>query len=139
MRRFSVSDIARETGVSAHTLRYYERIGLLPEVERAASSGHRRYHERHVHWIRFLRRLRSAGMPIATMRRYVALAQAGDASRPERMAILEAHRNEVARQIEELQAHLDVLDRKLKTGCSPRREEEAEEPRSRRGARRSQT
>ncbi len=117
----SVSDVAQQTGVSAHTLRYYERIGLIPEVERT-SSGHRRYGERHIRWVRFLRRLRSAGMPIAKMRRYVALITAGDDSSEERFELLAAHREDVVRRIEELQTHLEILDRKLKRGCGPDRE-----------------
>lgn len=117
----SIGEVARRTGVSAHTLRYYERVGLLPEVERAESS-HRRYGERHVRWVRFLCRLRSAGMPIATMQRYVALAMAGEATLAQRHEMLAVHRREVVERIAQLEAHLEVLDRKLRRGCGPEHE-----------------
>jgi len=68
----SIQEFSRVTGLSSHTLRYYEGAGLMPRVERNA-SGHRRYSERHEGWVRFLRHLRLAGMSIATIRRYVAL------------------------------------------------------------------
>jgi DNA-binding transcriptional MerR regulator len=73
---FTIGEVAKETGKSTHTLRYYERVGLIPQVERS-SNGHRRYTEDHVTWIRFLDRLRLSGMPIHRMQEYAALVQAG--------------------------------------------------------------
>ena len=120
--RLTISDLARETGVTPHTLRYYERLGLIPEVERSGEGRHRRYSRRHVGWIRFLRRLRSAEMPIKKLRQYVALMNDGEATAGERLTLLAAHREDVAAKIGELAAHLEILDGKLQRGCGPHRE-----------------
>jgi len=122
--KLTISDLADRTGVSAHTLRYYETAGLLPEVDRAPSSGHRRYAPWHERWVRFLRKLRSAGMPVRQMREYVtAYLDGEEASWPRRRTILAEHRERVAARIAELEAHLAVLDRKLARGCDPSLEE----------------
>ncbi len=119
----SISELAREADISTHTLRYYERIGLMPETERTVVGRHRRYSQRYVGWIRFLRRLRATGMPIRMVRQYVALIDRGEEeSWDARRRILADHREDVARQIKELQSHLVSLDRKLDRGCSPNRE-----------------
>ncbi|MEM7352867.1 MAG: MerR family transcriptional regulator [Acidobacteriota bacterium] len=121
--RLSISELARATEVSTHTLRYYEKIGLMPAVERTLSGGHRRYSRRYVGWVRFLRRLRAAGMPVNVLRQYVeALNRDEEGSWPARRKILVTHRDEVAQQIERLQDHLMALDRKLEKGCDPGRE-----------------
>jgi DNA-binding transcriptional MerR regulator len=73
----TISDAARASGVSAHTLRYYERAGLLDPVDRAA-SGHRRYAEEDLARIQFLTKLRSTGMPIRQIREYAELMRGGD-------------------------------------------------------------
>ena len=57
----SIGELAEATGVSRDTLRYYEKEGLVPHPERSARGGHRMYDQRHIGWIRFLRRLRSTG------------------------------------------------------------------------------
>ena len=62
----TIAELADATGVSAHTLRYYEKMGLVPLVERDASSGHRRYRAGHAQWIAFLRNLARVGCPFAT-------------------------------------------------------------------------
>src|SRR4051812_41032793 len=79
----TIAEAAERTGVSTHTLRYYERIGALRELPRRAPSGHRRYTERDVGWIVLLTCLRATGMPIATMLRYAELAREGTASAAE--------------------------------------------------------
>ena len=83
----TIRDVARETGLSVHTLRYYERIGLIPPVERA-ESGHRRYRDKDIAWFEFLRKLRATGMPIRKVREYVALQQQGDETLRERFELL---------------------------------------------------
>lgn len=108
----TVQQVAQKTGLSEHTLRYYERIGLLMPVDRAA-NGHRRYSEEDMDWIRFIRRLRSAGMPIAAVQNYVALQRRGGATLSQRLELLKAHRQAVQQQIRELSEHLTVLDRKI--------------------------
>jgi DNA-binding transcriptional MerR regulator len=130
----SIHEFSRITGVSSHTLRYYERAGLMPRVERNA-GGHRRYGERHERWVEFLRHLRTAGMSIATIRRYVALLDQGRAGDPQRMALLREHRDDLAGRLEHLKHHLAAIDRKLRDGCGPD-VERARHRRRNRGAKR---
>ena len=108
----TVQQAADETGLSAHTIRYYERIGLIPHIERAA-NGHRRYTEDDIGWIEFLKCLRSTGMPISEMQRYVELQQEGDATLHDRLALLEAHRRRINAKIQELNAFLASIECKL--------------------------
>jgi DNA-binding transcriptional MerR regulator len=108
----TIADAARATGVSAHTLRYYERAGLIDGVDRAA-SGHRRYHEGDLAWIETLLCLRSTGMPIAGIRRYAELVRAGAGNERERLALLEEHRAAVRAELAEVQRHLAFVERKI--------------------------
>jgi DNA-binding transcriptional MerR regulator len=108
----SISDAADATGLTAHTLRYYERAGLLDQVERDA-SGHRRYDERSIEWIVLCTRLRATGMPIRLIRQYAELVRAGEGNEPERLALLEAHREEVRRQLVEVENNLALIDYKI--------------------------
>lgn len=115
----TIRELSDATGVSAHTLRYYEQAGLMPPVARDPGNGHRRYEERHVRWVAFLRRLRSAGMPIAQVRSYVEMVRRGPIGNAGRMEILAEHRERVMKRIEELRGHLVLLDAKLARGCGP--------------------
>jgi DNA-binding transcriptional MerR regulator len=108
---FTIADVAERTGVSAHALRYYERIGLL-EVGRQA-SGHRRYTEHDVERVVFITRLRATAMPIREIQRYFALVGAGPATEDERLALLEAHRAGVRARLRELEVALDAIERKI--------------------------
>ena len=87
---FPIRDFAARTGLTAHTLRYYERIGLLDPVERS-SSGHRRYSPEDATRVEFLTRQRAAGMPIAETRRFAALRRQGAVTVRKRLELLEAH------------------------------------------------
>jgi DNA-binding transcriptional MerR regulator len=108
----TISDAARLSGVTAHTLRYYERAGLLDPVDRAA-SGHRRYAEEDLARIAFLTKLRSTGMPIRKIREYADLMRRGESTHGARMALLEAHRDAVRAHLEETARNLDLIDRKI--------------------------
>ena len=108
----TVQQVAEKTGLSEHTLRYYERVGLIPPIQRA-SNGHRRYTEEDIGWLNFVRRLRSAGMPIAQVQRYVMLQRQGGSTLAERLEMLKEHRRAVQQQIDELSEHLQVLDYKI--------------------------
>lgn len=109
----TIAEAAERSGVSTHTLRYYERIGALREPPERAPSGHRRYTERDLSWIELLTRLRSTGMPIATMLRYAELAREGNATATDRKALLLAHRAEVAARVEQLRHDLEMIDYKI--------------------------
>lgn len=112
MTQFSIGQAARATGLTEDTLRYYERLGLLLEVQRA-DSGHRRYSEDELSWIGFVQRLRGTGMSLGRIKQYVALWQQGEHTVPERKALLEAHADEVEAQLAILQASLEVINLKL--------------------------
>ena len=109
--RFHIGRLARETGRSAHTIRWYEQQGLMPGVTRDA-GGRRVYTEQHIGWLLFLDRLRFAGMPVREMRRYATLASQGKKTLRQRMELLEAHRVRTAAQIDGLQAALRLIERK---------------------------
>ena len=108
----TIQEAAEKTGLTVHTLRYYERIGLLMPIGRAA-NGHRRYSQQDISLIRTLNLWRQTGMPLVDLQRYVKLIQEGDATAGERRALLEAHRKTVVSQIEELQATLQLIDFKI--------------------------
>jgi DNA-binding transcriptional MerR regulator len=109
----TISDAARAVGVSAHTLRYYERAGLmLDPVERTAAT-HRRYTDEDLRWVLLLTRLRATGMPIRRVREYADLVRAGAGNERERLELLEAHREAVLVQLEEIQRSLAALDAKI--------------------------
>lgn len=107
-----IGELAKRSGLSAHTIRYYERIGLLPYADRDGSSQ-RDYDATILTWIAFLRRLKATGMPIREMVSYAELRNRGPITEPERRALLEQHRDRVSAHIADLQANLLVLDAKI--------------------------
>ena len=107
-----MAEAAREAGVSAHTLRYYERAGLLARVERNG-SGHRRFTPEDIEWVVMVTRLRATGMPIRRIREYAELVWAGEGNERERLAIMEAHREEVLERLAEIQRNLELIDFKI--------------------------
>ena len=98
--------------MTAHTLRYYERVGLIQPVERAR-NGHRRYSDADEAWIHFLHCMRATSMPIREMQRYAELRELGDATSLERRKILEDHQAGIAAQIVELQQAHALLTHKI--------------------------
>lgn len=109
---FSIRQVADKTGLSSHTLRYYETMGLLPGVERA-DNGHRRYSDEDVEWIQFLLCLRATNMPIADMQTFTEMTLQGDETIPARRALLARHRERVLAQISELQRVLAHVEHKI--------------------------
>lgn len=108
----TIEEASALTGVSRDTLRYYERIGLLPRVARAA-NGHRRYSEDDLGWVRFLTLLRGTDMPIQDMLRIVELTRAGDHTIPDRLALLRRHRDGLVERLDRMQRHLDAINLKI--------------------------
>jgi DNA-binding transcriptional MerR regulator len=108
----TVAQMAEASGVTAHTLRYYEHAGLIRPVARNAGNQ-RRYSAADVEWVAFLLRLRQTGMPIARMREYADLRQLGDTTIEERVHLLEAHQITVREQMALLRTHADALDAKM--------------------------
>ncbi len=107
-----ISDLAKRCGLSAHTLRYYERIGLLPYADRDR-SGQRDYDASILSWIEFLGRLKTTGMPIRDMLLYATLAGRGKATFSERREMLREHRERVRAHVADLETCLRVLDGKI--------------------------
>ena len=108
----SIAEVAERTGLTAHTLRYYERDGLMLGVGRN-TAGHRAYTEDDLGWITLITRLRSTGMPIREVRRYAELVRAGEGNEHVRLELLRAHRDRVRAQLEVTAAHLDAIEFKV--------------------------
>ncbi len=109
---FSIQQVAQQTGLSIDTLRYYERIGLLEPVRRA-SSGHRRYRQKDLDWLRLLIDLKETGMPLAEMIHFAQLRRQGDATATERLLILEQHQRTLEQQMQKLEQHRSALRQKI--------------------------
>jgi DNA-binding transcriptional MerR regulator len=108
----TIADAAKASGLSAHTLRYYERAGLLDPIGRD-DSGHRRYSEADLERIAFLTKLRSTGMPIRDVRRYAELLNRGVGTERQRMALLESHRDAVRALLAETARNLELIEWKI--------------------------
>ena len=103
----TIAEVSRMFEISADTLRYYERIGLLPAVPRTSGGI------RDLGWIEFIKCMRGAGLPIEALIEYVALFQQGDASAQARLEILKEQRTLLRKRLEEMQATLKRLDTKI--------------------------
>ncbi len=108
----TIKEASQVTGVSADTLRYYERIGLIPAVPRN-ESGIRNYDETSIGWINFIKCMRGAGLPIEALIEYVALCKEGDKTEASRKAILVEQRDILQQHIESLQKTLVKLNYKI--------------------------
>lgn len=100
---YTIHEVAQRSGLSIPTLRYYEEIGLVPDVRRDASSGHRRYSADTVQIIESLANLRAVGMSIEEMRTYLTLRERGDETAVEKRDLFQAHAEDVGKQIARLQ------------------------------------
>ena len=109
----TIGEAADRTGVSVHTLRYYERAGLIVSPVDRTSGGRRRYRHLDLKWIVICTKLRALGMPIRGIRRYAELVAAGPGNETERLELLEAHRAEVLANIAEMQENLKMVDHKI--------------------------
>jgi len=109
----SIAEVSDLLDVSAHTLRYYEKIGLVA-VDRD-SSGHRVYGPESIRRLVFLARMRISGMAIRDLQHYVELVDAGEGTVPERLDMLLEHRDTVRRQIKELTLSLAATEYKIAT------------------------
>ncbi|MFJ1895092.1 MULTISPECIES: MerR family transcriptional regulator [unclassified Streptomyces] len=118
--QYTISEVVAFTGLTAHTLRWYERIGLMPHVDRS-HTGQRRFTNRDLDWLTFVGKLRLTGMPVAHMVRYAELLREGDHTFEERQELLEATRRDVRTRIAELQDTLAVLDHKIDFYAGARR------------------
>jgi MerR family transcriptional regulator, aldehyde-responsive regulator len=107
-----IAEVSGQYGISTDTLRYYERVGLIPPVNRN-ESGIRDYNELDLRRVDFIKCMRSAGLPIEVLIEYVALVQRGDKTIEARKQILKEQRELVAARMKEMQKTLDILDHKI--------------------------
>jgi DNA-binding transcriptional MerR regulator len=110
--RITIAQAAERSGLSAHTLRYYERIGLIHPVGRG-QNGHRRYGRDDMEWLALLTKLRTTDMPIRQMVEYAELVREGPHTAARRRGMLEAHRDAIRRQLAQLEETAAVLDDKI--------------------------
>ncbi|VXC95090.1 MerR family transcriptional regulator [Pseudomonas sp. 9Ag] len=110
--RMSVQQFAARTGLSAHTLRYYEKIGLLRQVARDA-SGFRVYGPRDLEWVGFILRLKETNMALDDIIRYADLRELGDSTLEARQTLLEAHAAKLQERLQRDREHLDALHKKI--------------------------
>lgn len=111
MTTWSISEAADKCGLSEHTLRWYERIGLVAPVAKG-SDGRRRYSDADLDWLTVITRLRDTGMPVRDMQRYAELVRSGSGD-AERLALLRGHREEVRKALATQQECLRLLDSKI--------------------------
>jgi DNA-binding transcriptional MerR regulator len=111
-KALTIVQVAATSGISTHTLRYYEQAGLLRAVGRNG-AGHRLYAPADLDWLQFVMRLKATGMPIAGMQAFAALRAQSDATAGARREMLVAHRDAVLARIAELQANLAAISDKI--------------------------
>ena len=110
--KLTIQEVAKATGLTTHTLRYYERIGLIHPINREENTR-RCYTPDDLGWIDFLLKLRATGMSIKDMQRYAELQRQGDETLPERVEMLKALRDKVESHIEEMNEHLKLIHYKI--------------------------
>ena len=108
---YSIGEFSKVTGLGIHTLRYYEHENLIIPLRNA--SNRRRYSEKDIAWIAFIKRLKATGMPIKEIKKYAVLRAKGDVTLSERMEMLIQHRQSLNEQIRQLQEHEAMLDEKI--------------------------
>ncbi|MBM7566252.1 MerR family transcriptional regulator [Paenibacillus sacheonensis] len=107
----TIQQVTKITGLSAHTLRYYEKISLIRDIEREG-NGYRYYSEKDVEWLQFLIRLRDTGMPIRDMQRFAELRYRGNETVAERRQMLERHKHQIREHIDRLLGNIEALNEK---------------------------
>jgi DNA-binding transcriptional MerR regulator len=108
----NIQAVSKLTGLSAHTLRYYEKIDLLLNIERD-SKGYRDYSERDLVWIEFIKRLKATNMPLNEIKKFALLRSKGDSTINDRLEILQNHQSRVKRQMNDLLIHQKKIKEKI--------------------------
>lgn len=109
----SIGEVAQETGLSVHALRFFEREELFPRSIPRTSGGKREYEQADIDWVLLCNRFRASGMALATIRRFAALVRAGPGNERERLTLLQAHQVDVENRMEKLAADLKVIQTKV--------------------------
>ncbi len=110
----TISEVSERTGLSAYTLRYYERIGLMAPIDKGL-RGHRRYDSGDLEWLVLIKRLRSTGMSVREMQRFAELVRQGDETVSERRKLLEHHQTALKERLRDIEATLELLGHKVTT------------------------
>jgi len=108
----TITEVSKKYDMTADTLRYYERIGLIPPVNRNA-SGIREYKEEDCNWVHFAKCMRGAGLSIEVLVEYVTMFQQGNSTIKARKELLIEQRNQLAKKVKEMQQTLERLDKKI--------------------------
>lgn len=108
----TIREVSREYGISQATLRYYERVGMIPPVTRA-DSGNRDYQEKDLEWVELVKCMRGAGLTVEAIIRYVRLCQVGDATIKDRLELLEGQRELLLAQREQIDTAVTRLNHKI--------------------------
>ena len=108
----TIAEVSQKYDLSQDTLRYYERIGLIPSVNRN-KSGNRDYTEEDCRWVEFIKCMRSAGLPIEVLIEYVGLFQQGDATIEARKELLTEQRKQLIERMKDMQKTLERLNYKI--------------------------
>lgn len=118
----NIAEVSKKYSLTADTLRYYERIGLLPPIART-KSGNRDYSEDDCGWIEFIKCMRAAGLSIETLSEYITLFRAGDETLQAREQLLIRERDRLKERLAAMQSTLERLDHKIEiyhqAACSP--------------------
>ena len=109
---YSIQEVCNKTGLTAHTLRYYEKEGLLTHVSRS-SGGFRQYSDEDMEWLGLICCLKNTGMPLQEIARFVQLAHEGDETLEERVKLLKDHREKLIARMDEMQKYLDKITWKV--------------------------
>jgi len=109
----TIREVSEKYGVTQDTLRYYERVGMIPPVKRTA-GGLRNYSEEDLKWVNLAICMRSAGLPVEAMIEYVRLYQQGDETMPDRLQLLTTQREALLRQRQQIDETLERLSYKIR-------------------------
>ena len=109
---YTISQVAEKTKLSIYTLRYYDKEGLLPFVERTP-SGTRKFKESDLKWLSLINCLKNTGMPLKDIREFISWCMEGDTTLEKRLNMFTQHRKVVEAQMSDIQKHLDKIDRKI--------------------------
>lgn len=107
-----INELAKRCGLSAHTLRYYEKIGLIKSIRRN-DSGHRSYSEHDFGWICFIKKLKITGMPLSMIKTFAELRHQGEHTALQRLALLQQHYQSTTQKINLIQSNLNALENKM--------------------------
>lgn len=110
---YSIGQVAAKTGLTVHTLRYYEKEGLLPFV-RKSSSGLRMFSDNDLAWLSIIECLKETGMPLKGIKQYIDWFREGDATLPQRLEMFKQQQVKVLAQIEQFQKYLQKIDYKVR-------------------------